>query len=40
MLHNENPKVPGRYTLIKIIEDQIQHCRAELLVRWLRAEKN
>ena len=40
MLNNENPKMLGRYTLIKVIEDQIQHCRAELLVRWLRAEKN
>ncbi len=39
MLYNENPKVPGRYVLIKKIESQIQHCRAELLVRWLRAEK-
>lgn len=40
MLYNENPKVPGRYVLIKVIESQIQHCRAELLVRWLRSEKN
>lgn len=40
MLYNENPKVPGRLVLIKMIEDQIQCCRAELLVRWLRAEKN
>lgn len=39
MLNNDNPKVPGRYVLIKIIESQIQHCRAELLVRWLRSEK-
>lgn len=39
MLYNDNPKVPGRYVLIKKIESQIQHCRAELLVRWLRAEK-
>ena len=39
MLYNDNPRFPGRCTLIKIIEDQIQHCRAELLVRWLRAEK-
>lgn len=40
MLYNENPKVPGRLVLIKMIDDQIQHCRAELLVRWLRAERN
>lgn len=40
MLYNDNPKIPGRLTLIKIIEEQIQHCRAELLVRWLRAEKH
>lgn len=40
MLYNDDPQVPGRLTLIKIIEDQIQHCRAELLVRWLRSEKH
>lgn len=40
MLYNDNPRMPGRLTLIKIIEDQIQHCRAELLVRWLRAERH
>lgn len=39
MLHNEDSKRPGRYTLIKMIESQIQHCRAELLIRWLRSEK-
>lgn len=39
MLYNENPKVPGRLVLVKMVADQIQHCRAELLVRWLRAEK-
>lgn len=40
MLYNENPRLPGRLTLVKIIEDQIQRCRAELLVRWLRAERH
>lgn len=40
MLYNDNPKLPGRYTLVKIIENQIQCCRAELLVRWLRSEAN
>lgn len=40
MLYNEDNKYPGRYVLIKIVEDQIQHCRAELLVRWLRSEKH
>lgn len=39
MLYNDNPKIPGRLVLIRMIADQIQHCRAELLVRWLRAEK-
>nr|DAF63764.1 MAG TPA: hypothetical protein [Podoviridae sp. ctz6O13] len=40
MLYNDSMKQPGRYTLIKMVESQIQHCRAELLVRWLRAEKS
>lgn len=40
MLYNEDNKYPGRYVLIKMVEDQIQHCRAELLVRWLRSEKH
>lgn len=39
MLHNDNSRNPGRYTLIKIVENQIQCCRAELLIRWLRAER-
>lgn len=39
MLYNDSPKQPGRCTLIKMVESQIQHCRAELLVRWLRSEK-
>lgn len=40
MLYNTNEKNPGRLTLLGIVNDQIQHCRAELLVRWLRVEKN
>lgn len=39
MLNNKDPKTPGRLTLIDIVADQIQRCRAELLIRWLRAEK-
>lgn len=39
MLYNSDVKNPGRITLIDIVSDQIQRCRAELLVRWLRSEK-
>lgn len=39
MLHNKDRKNPGRLTLLDIVRDQIQRCRAELLVRWLRSEK-
>ncbi len=39
MLYNSDAKTPGRITLIDIVADQIQRCRAELLIRWFRAEK-
>lgn len=39
MLHNSDAKNPGRITLLSIVADQIQRCRAELLIRWLRSEK-
>lgn len=39
MLCNSDTKNPGRLTLLDIVSDQIQRCRAELLIRWLRAEK-
>ena len=39
MLYNEDSKNPGRVTLLEIVQDQINRCRAELLVRWLMAEK-
>lgn len=39
MLYNSDTKNPGRLTLLDIVFDQIQRCRAELLIRWLRAEK-
>lgn len=39
MLYNSDTKNPGRVTLLDIVSDQIQRCRAELLIRWLRAEK-
>lgn len=39
MLYNSDSKNPGRITLLGIVQDQIQRCRAELLIRWLRAEK-
>lgn len=39
MLYNSDTKNPGRLTLLNIVSDQIQRCRAELLIRWLRAEK-
>lgn len=38
MLYNKDSKNPGRETLINIVSDQIQRCRAELLMRWLRHE--
>ena len=40
MLYNTDPKNPGRITLKNIVGEQIQKCRAELLIRWLRSEKN
>lgn len=40
MLNNNSFKTPGRLKLIEITDDQIQKCRAELLVRWLRQERN
>ena len=39
MLYNTDSKNPGRITLTGIVADQIQRCRAELLIRWLRSEK-
>ena len=39
MLYNNDAKNPGRRTLMSIVADQILRCRAELLVRWLRSEK-
>lgn len=39
MLYNSDSKNPGRVTLLDIVSDQIQRCRAELLIRWLRSEK-
>lgn len=39
MLYNKDLKYPGRLTLLDIVQNQIQKCRAELLIRWLRSEK-
>ena len=39
MLYNTDSKNPGRKTLLDIVNDQIQRCRAELLIRWFRSEK-
>ena len=39
MLYNNDSKYPGRVVLKDIVQDQIQRCRAELLIRWLRSEK-
>ena len=39
MLYNTNSKNPGRLVLLDIVQEQIQKCRAELLIRWLRSEK-
>lgn len=39
MLNNTDVHTPGRLVLANIIDDQISRCRAELLMRWLRKEK-
>lgn len=39
MLYNTDVHTPGRKTLIKVIDEQIAKCRAELLLRWLKKEK-
>ena len=39
MLYNKDARTPGRKVLIDIINSQILHCRSELLLRWLRKEK-
>lgn len=39
MLYNKDSKYPGRVVLKDIVQEQIQRCRAELLIRWLRSEK-
>lgn len=39
MLNNTDVHTPGRLVLVNIIDDQIARCRAELLMRWLRKEK-
>lgn len=39
MLHNTDSKNPGRRTLMNIVQGQIQRCRAELLIRYLRKER-
>lgn len=39
MLYNNDPKNPGRRVLIDIVQKQIKSCRAELLIRYLRRER-
>ena len=39
MLYNTDSKNPGRRTLVTIVQGQIQRCRAELLIRYLRKER-
>ena len=39
MLNYTDVHTPGRLVLVNIIDDQIARCRAELLMRWLRKEK-
>lgn len=39
MLNNTDVHTPGRLVLVNIIDNQIARCRAELLMRWLRKEK-
>jgi hypothetical protein len=38
MLYNEDPKNPGRYTLLSLIADQQQRCGIELCLRFLDQE--
>ena len=40
MLYNSDPEVPGRYTLLDIINVQRNCCNTELFLRWLDEEKN
>lgn len=39
MLYNTDSKNPGRRVLVDIVQDQIQRCRAELLIRYLRKDR-
>lgn len=39
MLNNNDSKNPGRRVLVNIVQNQIQRCRAELLIRYLRKER-
>ena len=38
MLYNKDDKKPGRVVLNNLVKEQIEKCRAELLIRWLRSE--
>lgn len=35
MLYNEDKKNPGRYVLLKLIQEQIQKCNCEMFLRWI-----
>lgn len=40
MLYNKDGKTPGRVVLNDLVKEQIEKCRAELLIRWLRSKLN
>jgi hypothetical protein len=40
MLFNGDAKNPGRYSVLKLIEDQRNKCGAELFLRYIETEKN
>lgn len=40
MLYNKDAKYPGRVVLQDIVSEQIQKCKAELLIRWMRSERD
>ena len=39
MLYNKDPKNPGRYNVLNIIEDQRNRCGVELFLRFLQIQK-
>lgn len=36
MLHNEDPRNPGRYNVLELVKEQINKCNIELLIRYFK----